>query len=188
MTKQANNSKQTPITLPENIKKSLEEWCDLITSADYCGELATVDGGKVVRVPTFTVTFAEKEARYVFVFDAAKGLYQCEVIAKRQERQRKFGEEVRRLMDEYGFSWELGKVIIKAYPIESTARMNICEKIQEAKEIISNNDQWGWKTQFANEPKEAMLSVIYWYDFHYWLNTRNHQVYNALKNYLFAIN
>lgn len=91
-------------------------------------------------------------------------------------------------MNEYGFSWELGKVIIKAYPIESTARMNICEKIQEAKEEISNNDQWGVKTQFANEPKEAMLSVIYWYDLHYWLNTRNHQVYNALKNYLFAIN
>ena len=188
MTKQTNNSKQTPITLPENIKKSLEGWLDSIKSADYCGELATVDGSKVVRVPTFAVTFAEEEARYVFVFDAAEGLYQCEVIAKRQERQRKFGEEVRRLMGEYGFSWELGKVIIKAYPIESTARMNICEKIQEAKEEISNNDQWGVKTQFANEPKEAMLSVIYWYDLHYWLNTRNHQVYNALKNYLFAIN
>ncbi len=188
MTKQTNNSKQTPITLPENIKKSLEEWLNPITSTDYCGELATVDGGKVVRVPTFAVTFAKDEARYVFVFDAAEGLYQCEVIAKRQERQRKFGEEVRRLMGEYGFSWELGKVIIKAYPIESTSRMNICEKIQEAKEKISNNDQLGWKTEFANDPKEAMLSVIYWYDLHYWLNTYNRQVFNALKNYLFAIN
>lgn len=93
MTKQENNSKQTPITLPENIKKSLEGWLDSIKSADYCGELATVDGSKVVRVPTFAVTFAEEEARYVFVFDVAKDRYQCEVIAKRQERQKNLVKE-----------------------------------------------------------------------------------------------
>ena len=185
MTKQVNNSKQTPHTFPENIQKELEEFWEPITSVYYCGELAIKDGGKVVRVPTFAVN----NTRYVYVHDEAKGIFTYEEIARRQERQRKFGEDVRRLMDEYGFSWELGKVIIQAYPSKGIMCETLCQRLQEAKESILNNDElWGWKTQFEIEPKKAMDGVIFYYELNWWINTRKPQVYTALKNYLFAIN
>ncbi len=184
MTKQVNNSKQTTHTFPENIRKSLEEFWKPIASADYCGDLAIEDGGVILHVPTFVVN----GTHYVYVHNATKGTYQLESIIGRQERQRKFGKHVHRLMDKYGFSWELGKVIFKAYPIESTMCMNLCQRIQEAKKDISTYNFSGWKEQFANNPKKVMLDVIHWYSLNHWLDTHNRHVYNALQNYLFAIN
>lgn len=184
MTKQVSNSKQTSHTLSENVQKSLEESLEQpITSAYYCGNLAIEDGGKVVNVPTFVVN----ETYYVYVHDSTSGIFQYETMIERQKRQRKFDEHVQRLMDEYGFSRELGKVIVKAYPTETMRCTNLCFQIQEAKEYISYNMS-DWKARFVNEPKQVMLSVIDRYSFNYWLNIRNKQVYNALKNYLFAIN
>lgn len=185
MTKQVNSSKQASHTFPESIRKSFEElFCKPIASANYCGDLAVEDGGVILHLPTFVVN----GTHYVYVHNATKGTYQCETIISRQERQRKFGEQVHRLMDEYGFTWELGKVILQAYPIESSMRMNLCMRIQEAKKDISTYNVSGWKEQFANNPKEVTLEVLNWYSLRHWLNTRNHQVYNALQNYLFANN
>lgn len=179
MTKQVSDSKQP---FPENIRKSLEGFWEPITSANYCGDLVTEDGGKLVRVPTFVVN----KTHYVYVHNAEKGLYQLEAIARRQERQKKFGEQARCLMKDYGFTWELGKLIVNEFPKGGIVRRNLCEKIQEAKEYVSNNT-WS-KKEFDQVPKETILKVIYMFDLNYWLNTRNPKIYNVLKNYLFAVN
>lgn len=182
MTQQVKNSKQMLRTLPENIKKHFQEHFEPITSAIYYKILATEDGGKIVYVPTFIVN----NIYYMYVHDAIKGLYTYEPINDRQERQRKFSESVNRLMNEYGFSFELGKVIISAYSIGSRKCMDLCQKIQEVKEDISFDIDW--KEQFVNDPKPTMLRVLKWYSFDYWLNIDRSQVFNALKDYLFAIN
>ena len=183
MTKQAKSGKYPIHTLPEDIQKSLESFWEPITSASYCGNFVTTDGGRVICVPTFLVN----KTRYVYVIDALDGLYTYEDVAIRQERQRKFGKSVNKLMEEYGFSWELGKVIINTYDIKDRTCLVICHQLQEAKEDISNG-VWAWKKQFVKEPKQTMQSVIGSYSLDYWLNTSNPRVFKALSNYLFATN
>ena len=97
MTKQAKSGKHPIHTLPEDIQKSLESFWEPITSASYCGNFVTTDGGRVICVPTFVVN----KTRYVYVIDALDGLYTYEDITSRQERQREFGKSVNRLMEEY---------------------------------------------------------------------------------------
>lgn len=183
MTKQAKSGKHPIHTLPEDIRKSLESFWEPITSASYCGNFVTTDGGRVICVPTFVVN----KTRYVYVIDALDGLYTYEDITSRKERQREFGKSVNRLMEEYGFSWELGKVIINTYDVEERMCHVICHRIQEAKEDISDG-VWGWKKKFVKEPKQTMRSVIASYSLNYWLATSNPRVFKALSNYLFATN
>ena len=83
MTKQAKSGKHPIHTLPEDIQKSLESFWEPITSASYCGNFVTTDGGRVICVPTFVVN----KTRYVYVIDALDGLYTYEDITSRQERQ-----------------------------------------------------------------------------------------------------
>ena len=146
MTKQAKSGKHPIHTLPEDIQKSLESFLEPITSASYCGNFVTTDGDRVICVPTFVVN----KTRYVYVIDALNGLYTYEDITSRQERQREFGKSVNRLMEEYGFSWELGKEIINTYDIKEHMCYVICHRIQEAKEDISDG-AWGWKKTVRKE-------------------------------------
>lgn len=181
MTKQTSTSKQPAHIFPENIKKSLEEFWEPITSADYCGDLAIEDGGRVVCVPTFVVN----KTHYVYVHDATKGYYQYEPIISRQERQRKFVENVRSLMNAHGLSWKLGKVIVEAYPNDTAFRTSLCVALQEAKSDIYFDCMKSKKMSYS-ESERAMHTVILRHSIYNWLDTHNRRVHNALKDYLFA--
>lgn len=208
MTKQVKNSKQMRCTLPENIQRELEEyWGEPITTIDYCGILPIEDrDSSLLHLPAFSVNGT------YYVFLSGTKLFAIENIIQRQERQREFGKNVHRLMDNNGFSWKLNSAIISIYSrhyycqgfssddfsshIDRMVSGNDCEYsyfvecIQRAKKSTSLEylgSQY-WKDLFAKDPEETIDRIICFSGIDCWIDAYNSRFCNALKNYLFAIN
>lgn len=180
MPEQTNSSKQIKQhILPANIRKAFEEELQekelgSITSVRYCGCLVTQGRVEDVKVPTFVVN----ETYYVYVHDVEEGWYRYETIEQRQKKQNRFGSFVHQLMEQYGFTWELSKVIMRNYSINSDFCNNLCTSIQAAKRYISHR----------NISTKRATEIMHLFDINAYLDTNNRYVYRVLKDYLFATN
>jgi len=183
MSKQAETSKQVENVLPDGIKDALRRLGNTVISSNYCGNFTMKNGDQEVLVPRFVVngTF------YVYVFDYVNGIFVYESIEHRNERQREAQERIKYLIEEYDFSWELGKLISMIFPSQTCLCTNICLQIQKARlSIVSNNEFYKWRECFAIAPERTMQKLIRLYGFKHWIDTNNKNVYQALQNYLFA--
>lgn len=171
------NSKQ----IPENVVKILErQFKQPVKTVDFKEEYKKHQGKNQYDICVFIVNGTYS----VSLYNNCTSLYSYQTTASYEEKSKNFGKRVRRLMDESGVSWELGKLIVtNICDDEDISKVGV--NLKKAREY-AKSEQWKDMHIDLNDRRNVVF-LLHVHD----LNLRvfdlaNKRTLYLLKEYLFA--